>query len=63
MKKNYIVLLLLFVVSFSISLNAQQVPNPGFEDWSGAKYDVIFFHKLCCLLILRCWVFLCLRFL
>lgn len=39
MKKNYIVLLLLFVVSFSISLNAQQVPNPGFEDWSGAKYD------------------------
>lgn len=39
MKKNYIVLLLLFVVSFGISLNAQQVPNPGFEDWSGAKYD------------------------
>ena len=39
MKKNYIVLLLLFVVSFSISLYAQQVPNPGFEDWSGAKYD------------------------
>ena len=39
MKKNYIVLLLLFVVSFSISLNAQQVPNPGFEDWSGEKFD------------------------
>ena len=39
MKKNYIVLLLLFVVSFSISLNAQQVPNASFEDWSGAKYD------------------------
>ena len=39
MKKNHIVLLLLFVVSFSISLNAQQVPNASFEDWSGAKYD------------------------
>ena len=38
MKKNHIVLILL-LVNFCISLYAQQVPNSGFEDWSGEKFD------------------------
>lgn len=36
MKKIYLFLLGLSFVGF---INAQQVPNPGFEDWSGEKYD------------------------
>lgn len=32
-------LLILFIVLYNLTIVAQQVPNPGFEDWSGAKYD------------------------
>ena len=40
MKKLYIknLLLSIFIVLASSAL-AQQVPNPGFEDWGGAKFD------------------------
>ena len=27
------------LVMSTLSLNAQQLPDPGFEDWSGAKFD------------------------
>lgn len=27
------------LVTSTLSLNAQQLPDPGFEDWSGAKFD------------------------
>lgn len=36
MKKIY---LFLIGLSFVGIIQAQQVPNPGFEDWSGAKFD------------------------
>ena len=41
MKKNYstFVTLIVLTVLGTISTFAQQVPNPGFEDWSGEKYD------------------------
>jgi hypothetical protein len=41
MKKIYIknLLLSIFIVLGISSAFAQQVPNPGFEDWSGEKYD------------------------
>ena len=41
MKKIYIknLLLSIFVILGTCSIYAQQVPNPGFEDWGGEKYD------------------------
>ena len=41
MKKLYIknLLTILFIVLSVCSASAQQLPNPGFEDWSGAKFD------------------------
>ena len=41
MKKLYIknLLTILFIVLSVSSVYAQQVPNPSFEDWSGAKFD------------------------
>ena len=41
MKKIYIknLLLSIFIVLGISSAFAQQVPNPGFEDWSGPKFD------------------------
>ena len=41
MKKNYFknLLTLLFIVLGVSSAFAQQLPNPGFEDWSGEKFD------------------------
>ena len=41
MKKIYIknLLTILFIVLSVSSVYAQQVPNPSFEDWSGAKFD------------------------
>ena len=41
MKKIYFknLLFILFIVLGTFNVLAQQVPNPGFEDWSGAKYD------------------------
>ena len=41
MKKFYIksLLLSIFVILGTCSIYAQQVPNPGFEDWGGEKYD------------------------
>ena len=41
MKKNYstFVTLIVLTVLGTISTFAQQVPNPGFEDWSGEKFD------------------------
>ena len=41
MKKNYstFVTLIVLTVLGTISTFAQQVPNPGFEDWNGEKYD------------------------
>lgn len=33
------VLLLSLMTSMPVVLNAQQVPDPGFEDWSGAAFD------------------------
>ncbi|MBQ2440648.1 MAG: hypothetical protein II502_00470, partial [Paludibacteraceae bacterium] len=33
------VLLLASLFTLSLSILAQQVPNPGFEDWSGDKFD------------------------
>ena len=41
MKKSYFKQLLSIIfIAFSISFSyAQQVPNAGFEDWSGAKFD------------------------
>ena len=41
MKKIYstFVTLIVLTVLGTISTFAQQVPNPGFEDWSGEKYD------------------------
>jgi len=38
MKKLYILLLAL-LSSASVAVQAQQVPNAGFEDWSGAAFD------------------------
>ena len=41
MKKFYstFVALIVLTVFGTISVSAQQVPNPSFEDWSGEKYD------------------------
>ena len=41
MKKIYIknLLTILFIVLSVCSAYAQQLPNPGFEDWSGEKFD------------------------
>ena len=41
MKRIYIknLLLIIFIVLGVNTAFAQQVPNPGFEDWSGAKFD------------------------
>ncbi len=41
MKKLYIknLLTILFIVLSVCSASAQQLPNPGFEDWSGEKFD------------------------
>ena len=41
MKKFYSVLLtmVIMLITSSTTLYAQQVPNPSFEDWSGAKFD------------------------
>ena len=41
MKKIYLknLLLSIFIVLGVISAYAQQLPNPGFEDWSGEKFD------------------------
>lgn len=41
MKKFYstFVALIVLTVLGTISVSAQQVPNPSFEDWSGEKYD------------------------
>ena len=41
MKKNYLknLLLIIFIVLGISAAFGQQVPNPGFEDWSGAAFD------------------------
>ena len=41
MKKIYIktLLLTIFIVFGASTVFAQQLPNPGFEDWSGEKFD------------------------
>ena len=41
MKKFYTTFVAFIVLIFTgiTSVSAQQVPNPGFEDWSGAKFD------------------------
>ena len=41
MKKFYSVLLtmMLMLITCGTTMQAQQVPNPGFEDWSGEKFD------------------------
>ena len=41
MKKFYTTFVAFIVLVFTgiTSVSAQQVPNPGFEDWSGAKFD------------------------
>ena len=39
MKKIYSALLMAILVCMATHVTAQQVPNPGFEDWSGEKYD------------------------
>lgn len=41
MKKIYIknLLTILFIVLSVCSASAQQLPNPGFEDWNGEKFD------------------------
>ena len=41
MKKIYLTnfLLSIFIVLGISTTFAQQVPNPSFEDWSGAKFD------------------------
>ena len=41
MKKFYSVLLtmMLMLITCGTTMQAQQVPNPGFEDWSGEKYN------------------------
>lgn len=37
--KSVMVLLMSLMTSWTVVLNAQQVPDPGFEDWSGAAFD------------------------
>ena len=37
--KRVMVLLLSLMTSMTVVLNAQQMPDPGFEDWSGAAFD------------------------
>ena len=41
MKKFYTTFVAFIVLVFTgiTSVSAQQVPNPGFEDWSGAQFD------------------------
>ena len=39
MKKLYSVVLLSILFCIASNVTAQQVPNPGFEDWSGEKFD------------------------
>ena len=41
MKKIYIknLLTIIFIVLGAVSVSAQQLPNPGFEDWSGEEFD------------------------
>lgn len=41
MRKFYSVLLtmMLMLITCGTTMQAQQVPNPGFEDWSGEKFD------------------------
>lgn len=39
MKKIYSAVLLAILVCIASDVTAQQVPNPGFEDWSGEKFD------------------------
>lgn len=39
MKKFYSVVLLAILCCVASNVTAQQVPNPSFEDWSGAKFD------------------------
>ena len=37
--KSVMVLLMSLMTSMTVVLNAQQMPDPGFEDWSGAAFD------------------------
>ena len=39
MKKLYSAVLLSILFCIASNVTAQQVPNPSFEDWSGAKFD------------------------
>ena len=39
MKKNLVASFVLAVLFFALPAGAQQLPDPGFEDWSGEKFD------------------------